>query len=315
LRDIDPLAGYNFDFFTKKESWQHSYDYLKGKAMKHETMDQKQWCWWTHSNPKFNNSSKCRIICHQVGELSLYAIVGISDIIPISALLAANSMDPNTITSHTESTVTLEELLTSLSNGSTYAKLFMEKSLNYDKPLVLQFTREKTINLSILNFLEALHHTILVCPASLISRDLFPSPSDGIKDETMSCKSSINALSTALTNLTEIVSSVVSNIHSANLGISSIRASDHELRKRFGPMHEVVMRDRTALVEGHDWAQARNINDFNDLMHFVGNGIGADKQEINQAKDTIINLIMINFNGVFDDQKIVWSNVCNPITK
>jgi hypothetical protein len=67
--------------------------------------------------------------------LNLYAIVGISDIIPISALLAANSMDPNTVTSHTESTATREELLKSISN--TNAKLFMEKSLNHDKPLVL----------------------------------------------------------------------------------------------------------------------------------------------------------------------------------
>src|SRR5271169_3019125 len=88
--DISPLAGYDFDdFFTKKESWQYSYDYLNGKSTTHETMDQKQWCRWTHTDPKFTDSSKCRIIYHQVGELSLYAIVGISDIIPNSALLTA----------------------------------------------------------------------------------------------------------------------------------------------------------------------------------------------------------------------------------
>ena len=314
--DIDPLAGYDFDdFFTKKESWQYSYDSLNGKATTHEAMDQKQWCWWTHTNPKFNNSSKCRIICHQVGELSLYAIVGISDIIPISALLAANSMDPTTTTSYAESTVTMEELLKSMSNSFTDAKLFMEESLNHDKPLVLQFTRERTINLSVADFQKAVDPTILVRLTSLVSTDLFPSPSNNIKDETMSYKSSINALSTALTNLTEIVSSAVANTHLANVGISSIRASDHELRKRFGPMHEAVMRDRIALVEGYDWAQAKQINDFNDLMHFVGNGIGADKHEIDDAKDAVIALIVGNFNGVFDDQKTAWSDVYNPISK
>ena len=80
-------------------------------------------------------------------------------------------------------------------------------------------------------------------------------------------------------------------------------------------MHEAVMRDRTVLVEGYDWAQANQIKDFNDLMHFVGYGIGADKHEIDDAKNAIIGLIVGNFNGVFDDQNIAWSDVYNPISK
>ena len=87
----------------------------------------------------------------------------------------------------------MEELLKNISNNFTDAELFMEKSQNHDKPLVLQFTREKTINLSVADFQEAVHPAILVRLAGLISRDLFPAPSYNIKDEMISCKSSINA--------------------------------------------------------------------------------------------------------------------------
>ena len=38
-------------------------------------------------------------------------------------------------------------------------------------------------------------------------------------------------------------------------------------------------------------------------------------KKINDAEDAIMTLIMGNFNGVFDDQKIVWSDVYNPISK
>ena len=41
----------------------------------------------------------------------------------------------------------------------------------------------------------------------------------------------------------------------------------------------------------------------------MGNGIGADKHEFDDAKDAIIALIVGNFNGVFDDQKILWSTL------
>jgi hypothetical protein len=314
--DINPLVGYNFDdFFTKKESWQHTYDYLNGNAITHGKMNQSEWCRWTHSNLKFNDCTKCRIIFYQVEEVNLYAIVGVSDVIPISTLLAANSMDPTAITSRTESMATMEEVLKSISSDSRDAKLFMEESLDHGKPLVLQLTAEKTINFSVADFRKAVDPTILVHLASLVSTDLFPYPCTDMKDEITSTKSSVNALSSALTNLTQVVSSAIYAGNSENLGIADRKSSDHELRKLFGPMHEAVMRDRTILVEGYDWAQSKKINDFDDLMHFVGNGIGATKRDIDDAKESIIELIVRDFSGIFDNPNLAWNDVYNRISK
>jgi hypothetical protein len=65
-----------------------------------------------------------------------------------------------------------------------------------------------------------------------------------------------------------------------------------ELQRRIGPIQEGLIRSRVALRLGLQWTEALEVNNLNDILYFVGTGLGAAREERIAAKRRILTALV-----------------------
>src|SRR5271169_2963979 len=106
------MIGFDFDYETPlKSPWDRVRDHLKGRATKHCQMSPEMWNEYIHAQSEYCSGTVCKIIKRDGGGIKLYAIVGISQVVPMTSLFTAANINHEAMSSLTDELVVLGEIL------------------------------------------------------------------------------------------------------------------------------------------------------------------------------------------------------------
>ena len=105
-----------------------------------------------------------------------------------------------------------------------------------------------------------------------------------------------NIITSSLNGLVQVVTFLAQDMQSLNIQRvtqdSNLAENIGELQRRIGPIQEGLIRSRVALRLGLQWAEALEVNNLNDILDFVGTGLGAAREERIAAKRRILTALV-----------------------
>jgi hypothetical protein len=290
---------------------------LSAKAEKHVSMEYENWLQYAESQIKANKDD---VICHisqyhNNHDSLLFVIVDSSAIIPATSV--ASAAGRRDLLEDWWKPINESAFITTIINAreskTDDINIIASSSLK-NKIWIMQLTAERSLRMAADEFVKSMSVVGTLgysCFESNVN-DLIVSQSASSKQEAVDVERDMLLSNVGLNAVSGTLFRVINTTKGLSEGVirstTSIAKSDKTLKSLKddfdnwkGPMAESTIRHIVSKREGKRWAESRRFKSLDDVLLWIGSGIGATQRNIDRARKKIVSALIYDFDGFTAD--------------